>query len=207
MPPSEEDLAEHVSVSLAGEARGRDVAFIVGTNLKRLRKANGYSLERLAELSRVSRAMLGQIETGRSIPTISVLWKIADALGVPVTGLVATDASTPLVVTRKAQMPLVSSSEGRFERRNLLPVTRNRQTELYEVHIAPAHTEQLELLPDGGAHHLVVMRGSLFLSAGSDLTEALSEGDAATVDASVPARISNTGHETAIAFAVLVRGS
>ena len=58
----------------------RDVPAIVGANLRRLRKAQGHSLERLAELSGVSRAMLGQIETGKSVPTVSLLWKVADAL-------------------------------------------------------------------------------------------------------------------------------
>lgn len=56
---------------------------ILGRNLRRLRTRQGHSLERLAKLSGVSRAMLGQIETGRSAPSISLLWKITTALGVP----------------------------------------------------------------------------------------------------------------------------
>ena len=39
----------------ASPAGARDVPFIVGGNLRRLRKAHGLSLERLAELSGVSR--------------------------------------------------------------------------------------------------------------------------------------------------------
>ncbi len=76
---------------VAGEADSNDEAAetvtvfpaILGHNLRRLRTRQGHSLERLAKLSGVSRAMLGQIETSKSVPTISILWKIATALGVP----------------------------------------------------------------------------------------------------------------------------
>src|SRR5262249_34912572 len=64
-----------------------DLAAIVGENLRRLRTRQGHSLERLAKLSGVSRAMLSQIELGRSVPTIAVLWKITHALGVPFAAL------------------------------------------------------------------------------------------------------------------------
>ena len=46
----------------------------LGRNLRRLRTRQGLSLERLARLSGVSRAMLGQIELGRSAPTITAPW-------------------------------------------------------------------------------------------------------------------------------------
>src|SRR5215475_14285372 len=60
-----------------------DLPLILGRNLRRLRTRQGHSLERLAKLSGVSRAMLSQIETGKSQPTLGLLWKIATALGVP----------------------------------------------------------------------------------------------------------------------------
>ena len=50
-----------------------ELSVTVGRNLRRLRVKQGYSLERLAKQSRVSRAMLGQIETGKSVPTIGLL--------------------------------------------------------------------------------------------------------------------------------------
>ena len=64
-----------------------DLAPVVGKNLKRLRTERGLSLERLAQSSGVSRAMLGQVELGQSAPTINVLWKMARALDVPFSAL------------------------------------------------------------------------------------------------------------------------
>lgn len=45
--------------------------------LKELRRKNGWSLDKTAQHTGVSKAMLGQIERGESSPTIATLWKIA----------------------------------------------------------------------------------------------------------------------------------
>ena len=76
----------------------------VGENLKRLRRHVGLSLENLAKRSRVSRAMLGQIESGRSIPTVTVVWKIARALGVDTVDLISAPSQRMHAVVTAAQM-------------------------------------------------------------------------------------------------------
>src|SRR5438270_12785487 len=71
----------------------------VGANLRRLRSRRGLSLERLARRAGVSRAMLSQIELGRSAPTINSLWKVARALDVTFAALVAQrNDSTPVLL-------------------------------------------------------------------------------------------------------------
>ena len=45
--------------------------------LKELRRKKGWSLDKTAEKTGVSKAMLGQIEREESSPTIATLWKIA----------------------------------------------------------------------------------------------------------------------------------
>ncbi|KHJ59654.1 helix-turn-helix domain-containing protein, partial [Burkholderia glumae] len=57
---------------------------LVGLNLARLRAERQLSLDALARLSGVSRAMLAQIESARSVPSIKVLCKVAAALKVSV---------------------------------------------------------------------------------------------------------------------------
>ena len=94
---------------------------ILGKNLKRLRTRRGHSLERLAKLSGVSRAMLGQIETGKSTPTISLLWKVATALDVPFANLLAVEATRGTAVLRREAARVLSSSDGRFTSRALFP--------------------------------------------------------------------------------------
>src|SRR5512134_868735 len=90
----------------AGDAA--DLAPVVGTNLRRLRTKRGLSLERLAQLSGVSRAMLGQIELGQSAPTINVLWKIARALEVTFSALISSRTSTSALVLRSSESKVLT---------------------------------------------------------------------------------------------------
>ena len=52
----------------------------VASNLLRLRAKRNLSLDGLARLCGVSRTMLAQIESGRSVPSIKVLCKIAQGV-------------------------------------------------------------------------------------------------------------------------------
>src|SRR5262249_43663480 len=56
---------------------------VVGSNVKELRTRRGYTLDVLAGLSGVGRQTLGQIELGRTVPSLGTLWKIARAFDVP----------------------------------------------------------------------------------------------------------------------------
>src|SRR6478752_873908 len=90
----------------AGDASGSDLTPVVGENLHRLRTQRGLSLEKLAQQSGVSRAMLGQIELGQSAPTINVLWKIARGLGVTFSALISGSNAAGPVVLRAAEAKL-----------------------------------------------------------------------------------------------------
>src|SRR3954469_11741930 len=83
----------------APKEQAGDLTPVVGENLRRLRAQRGLSLEKLAQQSGVSRAMLGQIELGQSAPTINVLWKVASGLGVTFSALLTSQQrSGPLVL-------------------------------------------------------------------------------------------------------------
>ncbi len=65
-----------------------DVRRRVGLNVKRLREAQGISQEDLADRAGVHRTYVSGVERGVRNPTITVLEKIARALGEPLTDLV-----------------------------------------------------------------------------------------------------------------------
>ncbi len=56
--------------------------------LRDVRAASGLSLSKVAEMTGVSKAMLGQIERGESSPTIATLWKIAKGFQLPLSALI-----------------------------------------------------------------------------------------------------------------------
>ena len=60
---------------------------MIAANLKRIRKEKKLSLDNAAEMTGVSKSMLGQIERGESSPTVATLWKIATGLHISFTAL------------------------------------------------------------------------------------------------------------------------
>lgn len=61
----------------------------LGETLRRLRKERGLSQEALAEAASVTADYLGFIERGENVPTLTVLLKLARALGVDAGDLLA----------------------------------------------------------------------------------------------------------------------
>jgi mannose-6-phosphate isomerase-like protein (cupin superfamily) len=147
--------------------------------------------------------MLGQIETGKSVPTIGLLWKIATALGVPFANLIAADDARGTVVLRRANAKLLSSSQGQFTSRALFPFDSERQVEFYELRLAPLHRENADAHASGTRENLVVARGTVEITSGSDRPVTLSEGDAIVFEAGAPHSYRNLGTDEAILFLVM----
>ncbi|MBX9647130.1 MAG: XRE family transcriptional regulator [Xanthobacteraceae bacterium] len=180
-----------------------DLPAIVGRNLRRLRTRRGHSLERLAKHSGVSRAMLGQIETGKSVPTIGLLWKVASALNVPFSNLLQVEGPRGSVVLRRADGKLLTSSQGQFTSRALFPFEGSRDVEFYELRIAPLHREAAEAHAPGTRENLIVVRGMVEITAGSDKPLTLAEGDAILFEADVPHVYKNLVATEAVLYLVM----
>ena len=186
-----------------GADPSQELPAIVGANLRRHRTRQGYSLDRLASLSGVSRAMLGQIENGKSAPTISLLWKIATALGVPFATLISSRQLSGTAVLRRDDAKILASSDGRFTSRALFPYESERRTEFYELRLAPNHTEHAEPHAPGTIENLVVTQGTVEIVAGREAPQLLGEGDAIVFQADVPHRYRNMRSAEAILYLVM----
>jgi transcriptional regulator with XRE-family HTH domain len=179
-----------------------DLAPVVGTNLRRLRSKRGLSLEKLAQKSGVSRAMLGQIELGQSAPTINVLWKIARALDVTFATLMQSREGGGSTVLKKAQAKVLTSQGGQFSSRALFPFDGPRRAELYELRLAPHAAELAEAHAPGTLENLVVAVGQLELVAGKEKHH-LETGDAILFEADVPHSYTNTGSSECVMYLVM----
>jgi transcriptional regulator with XRE-family HTH domain len=60
-----------------------------GLAVKALRESNGWSQERLAEAADLNRSYVGEIERGIVVPSLLTLQKLADALGMSSSALMA----------------------------------------------------------------------------------------------------------------------
>jgi transcriptional regulator with XRE-family HTH domain len=184
------------------ESEAADLTPVVGENLKRLRAQRGLSLERLAQQSGVSRAMLGQIELGQSAPTINVLWKIARGLGVTFSTLIAARAQGGPVVLRLSDAKLLTSSDHKFSSRALFPVNEPRRVEFYELRLKPGGVENAEAHAPGTVENLVVAVGSVEIEVRGTHHQ-LGVGDALLFEADAPHVYRNLGKSEAQMFLVM----
>jgi transcriptional regulator with XRE-family HTH domain len=88
----------------------------VGERLRELREARNISMRTLAAKSGLSANALSMIERGRASPSVSTLYKLAEALGVSITSFFGTDTERKQVVYLKAdERARVSFTRGIFE--------------------------------------------------------------------------------------------
>jgi transcriptional regulator with XRE-family HTH domain len=160
------------------------------------------SLEGLSRASGVSRAMLSQVELGKSAPTINILWKIARALGVTFSALLGDGRTARLVVLRASASKVLTSQNGGFTTRALFPSDGPRTVEFYEVRLAPSSLEQADAHPPDTTENLVVIEGSLTVALAGE-RHRLDAGDAIFFYADVPHEYWNEGVREARAYLVM----
>lgn len=175
----------------------------VATNLKRIRRQQGFSLETLAGLSGVSRAMLGQIETGKSIPTVTVVWKIASALGVATTDLISESVAPRFTVLERSTCRIISSPDGRFLQHPLSSSHFRTPYDFSEIEIAPGYNEAFHAWPPGSRATLLAISGEIEVRFDDGSAATAKQGDCILFQADQPHSVFNPGPHIARAYVVL----
>jgi transcriptional regulator with XRE-family HTH domain len=186
----------------ADGSENTDLAPVVGANLRRLRTRRGLSLERLAQISGVSRAMLGQIELGQSAPTINVLWKIARALEVTFSALISARTQSGALVLRSQESKILTSKDRSFSSRALFPFDEPRRVEFYELRLTGGAVEDADAHPPGTSENLVVTAGTIEIDVAGD-THRLETGDSILFEADTPHAYRNPGKGEAVMYLVM----
>ncbi len=92
------------------------VSVDVGTRLKELREARNISMRTLATKSALSANALSMIERGKTSPSVSTLYKLADALGVSITAFFGAESDKKQVVFLKSdERTRIGFTRGVFE--------------------------------------------------------------------------------------------
>jgi XRE family transcriptional regulator, regulator of sulfur utilization len=180
-----------------------DFGLSIGDRLRTLTVRQGRSLDTLADFSGLGRKKLDAVATGEVTPTINLVWKIANALGVPFGSLIATRQSPDGFVLRKAKKSVISSSDGGLTSRTLLPHDSRRPVEFYELTLAPKHVAYSEAHGAGTRESLVVVRGHVEIKVGKEPSQRLEEGDAMIFEGDVPHSYRNLGSSEALLYLVM----
>ena len=88
-----------------------NINLIIGNNLNAYRKKRGYSLDKVAKMTGVSKGMLAQMERGETNPSISTLWKIANGLHISSTFLLEAEPNDLVIVKKKDIVPITEGND------------------------------------------------------------------------------------------------
>ncbi|MWL90060.1 MULTISPECIES: helix-turn-helix domain-containing protein [unclassified Cupriavidus] len=179
----------------------------VGSTLQALRQSQQLSLDDLSRRAGVSKSMLSQIERNLANPTVAVLWRLANALGVSLADFLAQGGSAPpapaITVVQPHAIPALKSPDTRCELRILGPIDLAGRFEWYELSIQPGGVLASDPHDTGTQEHLTVLTGAMTVQAGGD-EKKLKHGETARYGADVAHAIGNPGKGVATALLVVV---
>ena len=167
--------------------------------LRSLRSERGWSLDRTAQETGVSKAMLGQIERGESSPTIATLWKIASGFHTSLSSFLypAPPATTAGVVYRSASALRGQPGSDDMLVAPLFPYEPRFGFELFELTLLPGYERRSDAHETGVIEHVIVLSGALEVLIEGDWV-ALAQGDAVRFSADRPHGYRNPHAESAV---------
>ncbi|NOU87471.1 helix-turn-helix domain-containing protein [Paenibacillus sp. LMG 31460] len=169
---------------------------MVGRKLLNIRKTRGLSLDQVADLTGVSKAMLGQIERGDSNPTISVLWKIVSGLQISFTSLIE-DTEPKITVVRATGLSPFEEEDGQYRAFPLFPFHPQKSFEIYTVEMDRDCSHASEPHNEGVEEYILMVEGSLDLTISQE-SYTLKAGDAIHFTADRPHTYTNTSDAKAV---------
>lgn len=176
----------------------------LGTRVKHLRTEKGWSLEKLATASGVSRSMLSQIEREQANPTLAVTLRIAHAFAMDLGELVnVPNATTSINVIRANDRTYHYRSDKNCKIRTLSPLNLEKDVELYEVQLRRGGSLRSQAHYKGTREFLTVEQGQVRVESGEEC-DSLNQGDSASYRADLPHAIVNTGRGGATLFLVVI---
>ncbi|MBB6546930.1 helix-turn-helix domain-containing protein [Nonomuraea rubra] len=150
----------------------------LGQRVQKLRHQRGMTLQQMAGAADVSVSMLSSVERGHKAPTVVVLARIADGLGVALAELVAAPEDRRVIVRRAAEQDTVEEPGG-WRRSILTPVVPGVNFEWIRTTLPPGcDVGRFPAYAQGSHEYVVVESGTLRLAV-ADQTVELSEGDSA----------------------------
>ncbi|QJW45106.1 helix-turn-helix transcriptional regulator [bacterium BFN5] len=182
-----------------------NISLVIGHNLMQLRKNRKLSLDKLAALTGVSKAMLGQIERGESNPTVATLWKIAIGLHVSFSELIV-EKKSPVELIRHTQInPLDDAVDG-LKAFPLFPFEQDRKFEIFTINLEPGSSHSSSPHDIGTEEYLIVSSGCIQVTVDSTTYE-MYTGDAMRFQANKAHTYCNTTKQVACFQNIIYYGS
>jgi transcriptional regulator with XRE-family HTH domain len=153
------------------------LALAIGARVKQERQSRRWTLDQLAEVAGVSRRMVVNVEQGATNPSVGILLRISDALGIGLSALVEPPQPKPMKVTRRGEGAALWSGE--FGGRGVLVAGTEPPdvVELWDWTLGPGDAHASEAHAPGTKELLQVQQGTITVQV-SDQSVTLATGDA-----------------------------
>ena len=168
----------------------------IGPRLRRLRQAQKLSQRRLAQLAGISNASVSLIESGRSDPSMGLLKRVLDALGVSFAEFFAEDPVEREQVFYRAD-ELTELGSGPISFRQVGGDLGASQLQIMHERYAPGADTGASMLKHEAEEGGIILSGRLEVTVG-ERVQTLGPGDAYRFNSRTPHRFRNTGSEDCV---------
>lgn len=159
------------------EATAR-LARTVGARVRQERQARGWTLDQLAEAASASRRSVINVEQGVANPSVGILLKLSDALGIGLPALVAPPEPTPrLAVTRAGEAAALWTGDHGGRGVLVAGTAPPDVLELWDWTVQPGERHSSEAHTEGTREIIHVLSGTLTVEVDGQTVE-LNAGDA-----------------------------
>lgn len=166
----------------------------IGKRLKKTRQNRNMTLDELAEVTGVSKPMLGQIERGQSSPTVTTLWKIATGMKIPFSSFLQEQGAEYTVVDLQERDVLIEEN-GAMKVYTLFAFDPIRSCEAFYIEFESGCKHMSDKHNDGVEEYIFVIHGKLdMVLNGTEIT--LGERQAVRFEANIPHSYMNPYKDT-----------
>ncbi|MGN4124679.1 helix-turn-helix domain-containing protein [Lysinibacillus sphaericus] len=168
-----------------------EIHLILARNLKAIREQEKLSLEKVSQLSGVSKTMIGQIERGESSPTLTTIWKIANGLKISFTALINNPQPDTKVILRD-DVQVLFEDNGRYKVYPYFPFQEDSRFEIYTIEIEKNGKLSADAHREGTEEFITVFDGEVTIRV-NESAHKLKSGDSIRFKADRPHTYCNHG--------------
>jgi transcriptional regulator with XRE-family HTH domain len=166
----------------------------IADGLQKRREYLGLTVQALADLSGVSRAMISKTERHEASPTAALLGRLCNALGITLSSLIASaETDNHSSLARAGDQPVWKDPDTGLQRTMASPLNTGSRVEVVRIELPVG----ADVKYDAQRHvmfeqHIIVLQGKLSLTIGAEHLE-LEANDCVYMKLDAPVRFANRG--------------